>query len=138
MSRKVCTSSWMIWASLHYLPFSPSATIPKLFLFSYLFNFPEGKCCCVEWEPRVEVKAFQKAFCTESWERHQYLHEETPVQHSGTTNTGKGWGLQLMGVFLQWHLTVIFPYQKQSHTSLSFQPVINIYKKFRAKTYFKF
>lgn len=36
-------------------------------------------------------------------------------------------------IFLQWYLTVIFPYQKKSCTNLSLQTVLNICKKFREK-----
>lgn len=66
------------------------------------------------------------------------------VQRGGDTSAAQGdlthqardgycswWGCSHM--FLQQPVTVISPYQKKSHTSLSLHPVLNIYKKLRVK-----
>lgn len=107
-------SGWLEANEASSLPLSPFQSIcsyPQTLLSPYLFRFPEGECCWAGWEPQAEVEQgrhLRRALCTQPHGR------DTSAAQGGPDIPGKGWRLQLMGVFPHFS-----PMVYDSHISLS-------------------
>lgn len=126
------TLSGMTWSNVRphlclYFPFHPSVcSHPWTVPLSLPFPFSR-KQVLLGW-----VRASYRGGASRGADKGSLCREEViTVQHREPWHTGQGVGIAADGclpMFLQQHLTVIFPYQK-SHTSPSLHPVLNTYKK---------